>query len=216
MKRFVLLCTVAILILCLFSCDGGDGEKDPNSVYATVNGENITQEEIDYFSQRLRSKLIYEFSKKYEIEDYALFWENEYDGVNPKEELEKRALEEAARYKIELLLMKEEKIYDDISYNGLREKALRYNEANAGRPTTVGITSINMDQFYMYYIANGQMELKNIYAEEKMKPTEEEIETYMATAQEGLTQEGAISEIVEQKYGEYVDEIVSKAEVKKL
>lgn len=216
MKRFVLLCTVAILILCLFSCDGGDGEKDPNSVYATVNGENITQEEIDYFSQRLRSKLIYEFSKKYEIEDYALFWENEYDGVNPKEELEKRALEEAARYKIELLLMKEEKIYDDISYNGLREKALRYNEANAGRPTTVGLTSINMDQFYMYYIANGQMELKNIYAEEKMKPTEEEIETYMATAQEGLTQEGAISEIVEQKYGEYVDEIVSKAEVKKL
>ncbi len=214
MKKFVLLCIIAVSIFCMFSCEDNNGANDPDSVYATVNGENITQEEIDYFSQRLQSKLIYEFSQKYEIEDYALFWENEYDGVNPKEKLEEMALNEAARYKIELLLMKEEGIYDDISYKGLKEKALQYNEANSNRPTTVGITSINMNQFYMYYITNGQMALKNLYAEDKMKPTDEEIDAYMEE-RDGLTEEGAISEIVDKIYDEYIEELLLKAKIEK-
>lgn len=149
-----------------------------NTVYATVNGEELTTEEIDYFKGRCKAEVINEYAEKYNITDFSEFWDKEFDGTTPAEYLEKKAFECAVQAKVKLILMKENGIYEDISYSALRKKAQDYNDSNKNKKGNVGLNSISIDGFYTYYISNGEMKLKNILSE-KENMTNEEYEMYI-------------------------------------
>ena len=214
MKKLSLILFAAVFILCFAACNEKAPEKpDPNTVYATVNGEAVTVEEIDYFKSRCRADIINDFAEKYGVKDFSDFWERDFDGTTPSAELEKAALSQAAEAKIKLVMMRENGVYDDISFAGLKKRAAQYNSEHENMHGNVGITSIDMSGFYTYYVSTGEMELKNILAEGELKPTDAELAA--AKEKPNLTENGLISVIVSQKYEALIKSKIASAVISK-
>lgn len=211
MKKLSLILFAAFFFFCFAACGENAPEKpDLNAVFATVNGEAVTVEEIDYFKSRCRADIINDFAEKYGVKDFSDFWERDFDGTTPSAELEKAALSQAAEAKIKLVMMRENGVYDDISFAGLKKKAEQYNAEHKNMQGSVGITSIDMSGFYTYYVSTGEMELKNILAEGELKPTEQEL---AAAAKENpkFTENGLISVIGSRKYEALIKAKISSA-----
>ena len=219
MKKSVSL-VLCVFLLFLFSSCGSQEEADASAV-AVVNGEVITEEEFEYFRKKYKSQVLNDCLEEFSVEYSENFWQTEFDGVTPEEILYKKVLEECVRAKIQFLLMKEEGIYDDVTFEGLKSKAESFNAENENKEGVVGIRSIQMSQFYSYYLQTGIMELQNIYAEGKLKPTEKEIKdriAEMVTSSENTDEQDyesiAIGKLKTEKYEKYIDELCEKAEIK--
>ncbi len=225
MKKITTVLAIVFAMLALFAC--GAEKEDKSEALYTVNGEEIMSTEIEYFKTKYKAQVLNDYLEKYATEYTEDFWSTSFDGKTPAEALEENALEKAAKAKIQLVLMREEEIYEDISYEGLRKKAEAFNKENEGKEGVVGIKSIQMSQFYTYYVDNGIMELKNIFIEGKLKPTDEEIKAEaekvrneLASFDRSLTEEEIISVAVgrleETKYDEYIEELYNNAEIEKV
>lgn len=215
-KLRIIPLVLAVLLLC--SCGKGETTQTSYNLedmnYASVNGEIITTEEIEYFKMRYRSDIINEYAEKYGVKDYSDFWDRDFDGVTPNDTLEKKALDEAVKAKIKLVMMRENGIYDNISFNALLVKANKFNAENQNAEGVVGIKTVDISGFYTYYISTGEMELKNILAEGELKPTEKEMAA-AAEANPEATENGLISIIVSEKYDTLVAEKIESANVTK-
>ncbi len=220
MKR--LLCTVLIftILLTFFSCAK---EEMSTTAVATVNGETITEEEFEYFRKKYKSQVLNECLEKFSVQYTEDFWQTEFEGTTPEEILYDRVLEECVKAKIQFVLMKEEGIYDDITFEGLKLKAENFNAENENKEGVVGIKSIQMSQFYSYYLQTGVMELQNIYADGKLKPDEKEIEekvSQLAEADTDINEEDyesvALSKLKTEKYENYIEELYKKAKIKEI
>lgn len=214
-----------ITIFSLFACT--KKEEPGKTALFTVNGEVVTQAEIDYFKGKLRAEVLNDYIEKYSISNTENFWQTEFDGKTPEETLNERAREESIMAKIQFVLMREEGIYDDITYEALYKKAETFNKENSGKQGVVGIKTINLSQFYSYYLQNGILELKNIYAEGKLKPTEEEIKQKIVEMNDGNEIKGdeisvqdyeniAKNKLKTEKYEAYIAELRKNAEIKEV
>ncbi len=213
LQRNLFLGFIIIIAVLTLGCKKSDTVIDTR-IYAYVNGEAIIESEVDYFREAEKAKVLEDFTDKYGITDYSAFWETEYDGITPTEVLEERAFSEAVRAKIAFMLMKENGIYTDISYEFLRNTAVEFNNKNAGKGDGVGISSINMKQFYSYYLINGELELKNALGEGILAPTDEEIANF-DTGSEDMTENMIKSKIVDGKYEKYIEDLINKAKIEK-
>ncbi len=221
MKKILSFILIATIVLSLSACT-----SEEKAEVVTVNGEIITQEETDYFRGKLKAEVLNDYIEKYSVEYTEDFWQTEFDGKTPEETLDELALEESIMAKIQLVLMKEEGIYDDISFEGLRQKAEQFNAENKNKEGIVGIKSIQMSQFYMYYLQNGIMELQNIYAEGKLAPTEEEIKEKTKELFSQYKEDADVSEqdyesiakskLETEKYEEYILQLREKAVIEKV
>lgn len=208
------------MIFMLSSCSEENKEQKDTCI-AIVNGEAITEEEYEYFRKKYKSQVLNECLEKFETEYTEDFWQTEFDGVTPEEILYDRVVKECVMAKIQLLLMKEEGIYEDISFAGLKLKAETFNSENENKEGVVGIKSIQISQFYSYYLQTGVMELQNIYAEGKLKPTDKEIEEKISEMTKELSSYSeqdyesiAKSRLKSEKYEKYIKELYEKAEIK--
>ena len=208
-----------VIVFSLTSCD-----LKTNAV-VKVNGEAVTQEEVDYFKGKLKAEVLNNYIEKYSVEYTEDFWETEFEGLTPQEVLDEMALEESIMAKIQFVLMREEGIYDDISFEALRQKAETFNAENENKEGVVGIKSIQLSQFYTYYLQNGKMELQNIYSEGKLVPTEEEIkektDELMAQVNSSDVSEQdyedlAKSKLKTEKYEEYILQIRENSVIEKV
>ena len=167
------------IVLSLCACSVSyNKHKDKNDDVGSVNGFNITQDEIDYFTKRLRSNVISKYVNDYGIEYSDDFWNRDVSGTTPEIYLFDSAFDECVRAKIQLIKCKEYGIYDDIDYSALKAKAEQFNKDNEGKKT-VGITSIDMDVFYTYYVETGALALKNKLIENNVIKDESEYEQYI-------------------------------------
>lgn len=219
-KKVICVFLSLVFVLSLASC--GE-ESEEISAVAVVNGEEITTEEFEYFRKKYKSEVLNDCLEKFGAEYTEGFWQTEFDGVTPEEILYERTLEECAKAKIQFLLMEEEGIYDDATFAGLRAKAEAFNKENENKEGVVGIKSIQMSQFYSYYLQTGVMELQNIYAEGKLKPSEKEIQEKISemrgTVDDSLEQDLesiAKSRLKTEKYEKYINELYEKAEIKEI
>jgi len=209
------------MLVLFVSCSETEKETETENRVATVNGETITKEEFEYFRKKCKSRVLNDCLEKYGVEYTENFWQTEFDGKTPEEILSETVIKECAIAKIQFLLMKEEGIYEDITFEGLKNKAETFNSENENKESVVGIKSIQMSQFYSYYLQTGIMELQNIYAEGKLKPTEKEIELKISEMTEELSsysQEDyeniAKSRLKSEKYEKYINELYEKAEIR--
>ena len=162
MKKLSAVFLIILSLLSLCSCADKNAQEEKQFY---VNGVEITQDEIDFFRLRERADIISEFSSKYNVSDFSVFWETEYDGVTPQQALDKRALQSAAEAKIKFIEMKNRGIYDEITWDFFRQKAEEYNKSHEGT-STVGLKSIDMSSFYIYYLSTGEIELKKALRDE--------------------------------------------------
>lgn len=212
MKKFTVLSIITALLFCFCSCTDTKTEAPVSTVYATVNGANIMTDEIDYFKSRSKADIINEYAEKYGVTDFADFWDKEFDGKTPTQALEELALEQAVEAKIKLVMMRENGIYDDVSFSALKSKAESYNAEHQGATKSVGITSIDLDSFYTYYVSTGEMELKNTLAENELKPDDSELDA-VRNEHSDLTDEGLISLVVSEKYEKLIEQAIKDAEI---
>lgn len=217
-KKIICIFLSLVFILSLASC-GEESEK--KSVVATMNGVEITEEEFEYFRKKYKSEVLNDCLERFSAEYTENFWQTEFDGVTPEEMLYERTLEECIRAKIQFLLMEEEGIYDDVTFAGLKAKAEAFNKENENKEGVVGIKSIQMSRFYSYYLQTGVMELQNIYAEGRLKPSEKEIREKISELNmsddaysEQDSESIARSRLKTEKYEKYIDELYEKAEIK--
>ena len=210
--NFILLLLLPLVLLC--ACGKAEQPQAENTAYAAVNGERIMTEEIEYFKTRYRSRIINEYAEKYGVKDFSGFWDKEFDGKTPGQALEELALNQAAEAKIKLVLMRENGIYDDISFSALKAKAEEYNREHENQKGNVGLNTVDPDSFYTYYVSTGEMELKNILAEGALKPSPGELEE-AAKKEPQLTESGLISAVVSEKYDKMIADAVNGADITK-
>lgn len=219
MKKAACLLLVLLFSVTFAACE--ETKEADGNIVAYVNSEPVTEEEFEYFREKCKSEVLNDCLEKFSVRYTDDFWQTEFDGVTPEEILYERALSECVRAKIQFLLMKEEGIYEDITFAALKEKAEKFNEENAGKEGVVGIKSIPMNQFYSYYLQTGVMELQNIYADGKLKPDEKEIQDKIDELSDKFGNENeqdlesiAISRLKTEKYEKYIDALCEEAEVK--
>ena len=157
MKRIIKPLLILLTgMLLLVSC----AKKSTDTVYARVNGTAVSQREYDFFVSRTRAEVMSEYSQKYDISSYTDFWQTEFDGKTPSSVLSERALEKAAKAKVLFIEMKDRGIYDDVTWDYFEALAEKYNEEHKNQKT-VGLKSIDMSKFYIYYLSTGEIELRN-------------------------------------------------------
>ena len=109
--------------------------------------------------------------------------------------------------------MRENGIYEDISFDALEAKAQAYNAEHKGQKNVVGINTIDLSQFYSYYISTGEMTLKTTLAEGELKPTDEEINALLSANSE-MSENSAKSKFVDEKYEESIYSLLETEEFK--
>lgn len=221
---------LALSVLALSSCakNGGSDDPgvtapppaDPDGVYATVNGEDITIAEISYFSARERASVITGYMSATGQSWSEECWDAEYEGSTPREILAQKTLDDAVAAKVKLIEMKKNDIYDDITYNGLYQRAVNYNKEHENAAGTVGLKTIDLSTFYTYYVSTGSMALENILGEDLLKPTEEEKTSWLAEHEAGFDEVGrenadsiALNSVIREKYDAYIADLIASADV---
>jgi len=211
MKKSIVILTLLFVCLMLCACTKTEAEKEITDAVATVNGESIAPEELEYFKGKLKAQVLNDYLAEYSIKYMPDFWNREFDGKTPEQTLNEQALEKCILAKLQFVLMREKGIYTDITYQGLYNKALAFNEANSSKEGVVGLKSIKMEQFYSYYLDNGIMELRNLLAKDEIKPTEQEINdriTQLKASGEQVDENAlrsvAASKLIREKYEAYI------------
>ncbi len=206
-----------LLILTLCSCGvGGPAEFEPLNAY--INGEPVSWEEIDYFEDQYRSEVMSKFILEFDAVPDDNFWETPVNGITPQKYLDNLCKEKVLKAKIQLILCRENKIYEDISIDTFWQMKEQHNKTFVNNET-IGINKIPY-KYYDYYIDNGVMELKNIIGETTLAPTDDEIQNKMISVKEKYpdkTEDEQLSIakdiIVEEKYEAYIEKLCAKAEV---
>lgn len=206
-----------LLILSLCSCGvGGPAEFEPLNAY--INGEPVSWEEIDYFKDQYRSEVMTKFILEYDAVPDENFWNTPVNGITPERYLYNITKEEVLKAKIQLILCRENKIYDDISIEYFYQLKENHNKTFVNNET-IGINKIP-DAYYDYYIDNGVMELKNVLENSTLAPTDDEIANKMISVKDKYsdkTQDEQLSiakdMIVEEKYDAYIEKLCAEAEV---
>ena len=208
-------------LLLAASLSGCSGNTDNAPAAGSVNGETVAAAEIDYFKTRLRADVIQYFAQEYSanVTD-AGFWQTPYGGVTPEKELSNRAFDACVRAKIQLVLMREKGIYEDISYQGLYDRAVAFNNRGASGEGAPGLQTIRLANFYTYYIDTGVMELKNVLAADEIKPSPAGIAARadaLATENPGAgraeLENLAKAALVDEAYQKYIDRLVESARI---
>lgn len=206
-----------LLILTLCSCGvGGPAEFEPLNAY--INGEPVSWEEIGYFEDQYRSEVMSKFIFEYDAVPDENFWNTPVNGQTPQQYLYNLVKEKILKAKIQLVLCRENKIYEDISIDHFYQLKENHNKTFVNNET-IGINKIPY-AYYDYYIDNGVMELKNILGETTLAPTDEEIKNKIISVKEKYpdkTEDEQLSIakdiIVEEKYDAYIEKLCAEAEV---
>ncbi len=219
MKKICLFLLVLCVLAPIGAC-GRQNEDDNTTVQATVNGESITIDELDYFKGKLKAEVLSDYMQKYTLEYSPDIWSREFGGKSPEQDLYEQALEKCVMAKLQFVLMREKGIYTDITYKGLYNIALAFNEENSNKEGVVGIKTIKIEQFYTYYLDNGVMELRNILAKQEIKPSQAEIRERASKLEvSGKYPENngfdsiAESALISEKYDDYIKMIRKSAEI---
>lgn len=203
-STLLLLSSVFLFLFCSCAKDKAD------TTVAVVNGETVTKEEFDYFKARQRANVINYYISAFDAAVDEDFWQTDFNGTTPEKDLEDRAINECIKAKIQLVLCRENGIYDDISFAGLRQRAENFNSQD--KSGAIGLKTIDMSTFYTYYIDTGVMELKNMLGEKELAPTEEEINACLenfGTQEENYT--AARKTAIAKKYDDMIEKLCEEA-----
>ena len=157
-----LVLTGAVLAVVLRTSD------DKPSVYetvATVDGVPITVGELQLAFDAVRSEVILYFYDTYGVKQDADFWQNSYGGESTRERMVSTAIEYAAEYKRQQLMMLEYGVItrDDMLYKNFYSEFLSENRKRASAKESgkiiYGPVQYTQQGYYDYLHNNRLMEL---------------------------------------------------------
>ena len=123
----------------------------------TVDGEEISAEELELHMERNRAGVADEFRRQYGAETDGDFWTRRYGDGTPAERLRTVAGEQAARAKVEQMIAREAGVLNDIGYDAFARVLETENErrakAVAAKQVVYGPTRFEPNVFYGYYMS---------------------------------------------------------------
>lgn len=166
MKRIISLLSVFIVLLLFSSCSVNKkdtvAEIETVAVAGVVDDEEITEEELQYFISKTRSTTIMQLASDYGIDDLSSIPSQTFEGKSFDEIVRLNAFKSAVEAKMLFIILKENGIYDDISYSFFRSEMQKYNASHSADDNAAGLSSIDEEDFYSYYISLGEIELGKI------------------------------------------------------
>jgi hypothetical protein len=166
LKKMVLLLLISLPIVYSFNLQA------QNKIIASVNHQDIDGRELQREIWRHRSQIIHDFTITYELKNLTNFWDNTYEGKQPKEELQKKSLLVLVKIKIQEQWLKAENLWPYKNYDELLKDM---NEVNSKRAQLVkegkviyGTTSFTEQTFFDYKFSNAVITLKKQYKNTKI------------------------------------------------
>lgn len=139
--------------------------RDEHRAVATVNGEPIAEGEVEALMERLKPEVRNYFSRQGLKVDSAAFWEQEHRGEQPIQVLRARAMEEAVRRKLEMVLAKQYGLIGFTTYAELQQAHQQENErrkeAVARGEVIYGPVTYSEIEYANYLISNVRIRLKS-------------------------------------------------------
>lgn len=146
----------------------------------TVDGEKVTQEELEFFIGRSRALVADDFHKRYGAEMDAGFWDREYEGETPRQALLDQAADNLRYYRAILTDCRERGLVEDISFDtfleNLEKENTRRSQAVADGEVIYGNQAYTRDSYFDYVVSNLQIRQREaMTAEGLLSPEDVEL-----------------------------------------
>lgn len=167
MKKLTLPLLLCLLCLFLASCGNSPADVKESvspSAAGSVDGEQISSEELSYFISLTRAQTITAFEEQYSLSAAELF-NRTFDGKTLDGIIAENAFSAAAEAKIKLIMLRENGVYGGVSYSYFRQLMQEYNSTHSKSDSQPGLSGIPEDGFYGYYLSLGEIELSKIYGD---------------------------------------------------
>jgi hypothetical protein len=149
---------------------------------ATINGEKLCSNELIHQINFYKAKVYASFIDKYKIQDGSFSWSQQYGQEVPWEVLKDKALKEALRIKLQLLLMKEKGLRDDISYAAFKKELQQVNQkrkkAVANHEVVYGPVEYSEKIYFNYLFSNNLILLKKSLQQKEIPITDPLLKAY--------------------------------------
>lgn len=170
-SRFiVMVCITAVLIGSTYILMKPDPEYLKEEVVLTIDDYEVTYSEFMPFLQNNKALTVNYFKEKYNVEYNKDFWTNVYHGENPLAHAKQNAVDDLLKIKIEQMLMKENGVIHDISYeaflNSLDNENAQRKEKLQNKQPIYGPTQYGAFEFYSYSQSINYQKLIHKMAEE--------------------------------------------------
>ena len=185
MKREFILSVLLIVGVTAFAnrLTGADvaGGSDNPAVF-TVDGHSVHVDEFTWFMHRERAAVFRKVSADFSLNAETNFWEQDCNGVTPREILLKKTVESVVREKAEQLLFKELGLVDDIQHSVFLERleklnAQRQKAVEAGK-VIYGPVQYSARQYYSHWMATMKIKAKDQFRKKQPALEETQLRNY--------------------------------------
>ena len=162
---------------------GADLANDSdNPSVLTVDGSLVHLDEFTWFMHRERAAVFREVSADVSSNSETNFWDQDHNGVTPREILLKKTVESVVREKAEQLLFKELGLVDDIQHSVFLERleklnAQRQKAVEAGK-VIYGPVQYSARQYYSHWMATMKIKAKDQLRKEQPALEEAQLRNY--------------------------------------
>jgi len=170
-----------ILIMALFSACSITNEV---KVVATVNNEEITMEDFNYYLSSVKAQMEYEASQDGQT-DMDKFWKTEIEGKKAVDIAKEKALEEAVKYKVQVLKAKELGLTvdenDEKQIKEQKDNMIKNIGSRKGYDETLkqyGLNDAKFTEMMRGQVLIGKLQQMIVNDEEPMAVSEQELRDY--------------------------------------
>ncbi|MCR8660413.1 hypothetical protein [Paenibacillus endoradicis] len=112
-----IICLLAAITIGLFISLGMSSGEENNEVVFTIDTYEVKEAEFNAILQEKKALTTSYFKQTYNVDYSENFWTTTYEGENPLEYAKQQVMDQLLLLKIEQILMKENEIVSDISYD---------------------------------------------------------------------------------------------------
>ena len=187
MKREFILSILLIVGVTAFAnrLTGADVADDSDNLSVlTVDGHSVHLDEFTWFMHRERAAVFRKVSADFSLNSETNFWDQDCNGVTPREILLEKTVESVVREKAEQLLFKELGLVDDIQHSVFLERleklnAQRQKAVEAGK-VIYGPVQYSARQYYSHWMATMKIKAKDQLRKEQPELEETQLRNYYA------------------------------------
>jgi PPIC-type PPIASE domain len=153
-RLIVMICITAVIIGSIYMLVKPDSDDLNEQIVLTIDDYEVTYSEFIPFLQNRKALTANYFKEKYNVEYNKDFWTSDYHGENPLEQAKQNAVDDLLKIKIEQMVMKENGVIQDISYesflNSLDNENDQRKEKLKNNQPIYGPTQYGAFEFYSY------------------------------------------------------------------
>lgn len=164
--------------------------NEAGSLAATVDGEPVTEKELQLFMNENRAGVYDYFKKKFNVEDHENFWTTSVEGEIPLAAVKERAMKEITSARVLQILAREKGLQVETDYaaflKNLEKENKRRKKAVESNEIIFGPVQYSEMEYYRYLLDQLRAELKEKMAGQELLVSNREAEEYYISMRDKL------------------------------